>query len=494
MEKVSQNVLDKQVGQNIVFDLTKNPKLKPEASKGANFKDYINTRAINKPNAPKYVPKETVRTQQKPEKTGDATKTESTANTDPKKSIYDEKTKPEDSTKTQKSEDEVKESVQKKSDGSKDEVESGRKPDKSSAASNGEKTDKKDTVDVEDDEVDELSKEAAAVLNVVSLLADAVKDVQEMKPEDMQDLTADIQKAFAPIMPEHLDKLTKDMNLTDDMKKALDMLAQLAADTDEGIEDNLSKLMSEDMAEPLQRLQDFLLNKTDEGSLLSKIVKNMEVLEKPEQPPMDFASELQNLRVDINNQASNMSGQFADQMSRELNIFDKDADINQADSFYNDIKVIGFTDRTATQVKMMNTNMAEQIQNFNRIIDEIRIAFNNNKTSISLKLEPENLGKLNVKINSENGILNASFFVESEKAKQILENQMVTLRQALTDQGITVQDINVQVGQNNEDLTFHKNMMEAKNYSQKLGKVITEEETQGFNPYIKDDDLFNDLI
>ena len=91
--------------------------------------------------------------------------------------------------------------------------------------------------------------------------------------------------------------------------------------------------------------------------------------------------------------------------------------------------------------------------------------------------------------------MSASFFVESDKAKQAIENQMQLLVKSLTDRNINVQDINVQVGQNNEDLNYHKNIMEAINFSKRdsIGKVDMEEFGSVINPYLQED-LFNDLI
>ena len=125
----------------------------------------------------------------------------------------------------------------------------------------------------------------------------------------------------------------------------------------------------------------------------------------------------------------------------------------------------------------------------------MRIAFRDDKTTLNIKLEPETLGKLSIKIHSENGVLSASFFVESDKAKQAIENQMQLLVKSLTDRNINVQDINVQVGQNNEDLNYHKNIMEAINFSKRdsIEKVDMEEFDSIINPYLQED-LFNDLI
>ncbi|RXT15118.1 flagellar hook-length control protein FliK [Ammoniphilus sp. CFH 90114] len=60
-----------------------------------------------------------------------------------------------------------------------------------------------------------------------------------------------------------------------------------------------------------------------------------------------------------------------------------------------------------------------------------------------LQLKPESLGKLDVKIQEQNGQLTARFVVESLTAKQAVEEQLVQLRQNLLSQGISVHNIEV---------------------------------------------------
>ncbi|EJP21460.1 flagellar hook-length control protein FliK [Peptostreptococcaceae bacterium AS15] len=142
------------------------------------------------------------------------------------------------------------------------------------------------------------------------------------------------------------------------------------------------------------------------------------------------------------------------------------------------------------------TLVNEQIQNFAKIVDEMRVAFRGNKTSFYIKLEPESLGKLSVRINSENGVFNASFFVDSQKAKQAIENDIHILRQSLLEQGVNVQEINVQVGQSNQETNYHQNIMEAINFSKKGGVRLSADELvfeEVINPYMVSDEMFNDL-
>ncbi|EFM39840.1 flagellar hook-length control protein [[Eubacterium] yurii subsp. margaretiae ATCC 43715] len=206
---------------------------------------------------------------------------------------------------------------------------------------------------------------------------------------------------------------------------------------------------------------------------------------------IDIAREISLLKEDIRPVVNN-------QVNEELNI-NNDVEIESPvnisidttgmRSFVSNNKISSTTAGRATLVN-------EQIQNFAKIVDEMRVAFRGNKTSFDIKLEPESLGKLSVRINSENGVFNASFFVDSQKAKQAIENDIHILRQSLLEQGVNVQEINVQVGQSNQETNYHQNIMEAINFSKKGGVRLSADELvfeEVINPYMVSDEMFNDL-
>ena len=154
------------------------------------------------------------------------------------------------------------------------------------------------------------------------------------------------------------------------------------------------------------------------------------------------------------------------------------------------------SNKISTHTIGKSTFANEQIQNFAKVVDEMRVAFRGNKTTFDIKLEPESLGKLSVRINSENGVFNASFYVDSQKAKQAIENDLHILRQSLLEQGVNIQEINVQVGQNNQETNYHQNIMEAINFSKKGGVRLSVDELEFdevINPYMVSDEMFNDL-
>ena len=206
---------------------------------------------------------------------------------------------------------------------------------------------------------------------------------------------------------------------------------------------------------------------------------------------IDIAREIDLLKEEIRPVINN-------QANEELNI-NNDVDIESPVNISIDTSVMRnfvLNNKISATTVGRATLVNEQIQNFAKIVDEMRVAFRGNKTSFDIKLEPESLGKLSVRINSENGVFNASFFVDSQKAKQAIENDIHILRQSLLEQGVNVQEINVQVGQSNQETNYHQNIMEAINFSKKGGVRLSVDELvfeEVINPYMLSDEMFNDL-
>ncbi|MFX4261951.1 flagellar hook-length control protein FliK [Pelotomaculum propionicicum] len=70
-------------------------------------------------------------------------------------------------------------------------------------------------------------------------------------------------------------------------------------------------------------------------------------------------------------------------------------------------------------------------------------------TQIQLQLEPENLGKLTIKLSYSNGELNAHFYTGSDHVKEILEGAIGQLRESLGQQELTLNQAFVFVGDEN---------------------------------------------
>ncbi len=81
----------------------------------------------------------------------------------------------------------------------------------------------------------------------------------------------------------------------------------------------------------------------------------------------------------------------------------------------------------------------------NQIIERIRVNIRPEQTQMELQLNPEHLGKVNLSIQSKNGVMTAQFVVQNEISKEAIESQLHTLRETLNQQGIKVEAIEVTV-------------------------------------------------
>lgn len=76
---------------------------------------------------------------------------------------------------------------------------------------------------------------------------------------------------------------------------------------------------------------------------------------------------------------------------------------------------------------------------------KVSIDMGASKYSADIKLKPDYLGNISLKIEIDKGVMIAKFEVQNYQVKQIIESNLVQLRDALQSQGINVQNINVTV-------------------------------------------------
>lgn len=82
-----------------------------------------------------------------------------------------------------------------------------------------------------------------------------------------------------------------------------------------------------------------------------------------------------------------------------------------------------------------------------QIVDQARLIRTNENTEMVIKLNPEHLGELTLKVSvSQNGSVNASFHSENAQVRTAIENSLVQLRQELNNQGLKVDSVEVYAG------------------------------------------------
>ena len=80
-------------------------------------------------------------------------------------------------------------------------------------------------------------------------------------------------------------------------------------------------------------------------------------------------------------------------------------------------------------------------------MDQARLIRTNENTEMVIKLNPDHLGDLTLKVSvSQNGSVNASFHSDNAQVRTVIENSLVQLRQELNNQGIKVDSVEVYAG------------------------------------------------
>lgn len=89
-----------------------------------------------------------------------------------------------------------------------------------------------------------------------------------------------------------------------------------------------------------------------------------------------------------------------------------------------------------------------------QIVEQINANVTTDTTTLEMQLNPHNLGKVNLSISSEGGVVSAKFIVENQTAKEAIESQLEMLKEKFELQGIRVNEVEVSIS----DYDLSRNM------------------------------------
>lgn len=138
-------------------------------------------------------------------------------------------------------------------------------------------------------------------------------------------------------------------------------------------------------------------------------------------------------------QNAGSTGQNTQQEQPDINLF---AGI-KANTVNNQVAAVKQTANTPTTVKPSEV--------LNQVIETAKVVVGQDKSEMVIHLKPDHLGKLELKVVTEQGIVAAKFIAESQQVKEVIETNMQLLKESLQKQGLAIDGVSVQVGQDSRN-------------------------------------------
>lgn len=120
--------------------------------------------------------------------------------------------------------------------------------------------------------------------------------------------------------------------------------------------------------------------------------------------------------------------------------------------------------------KTARTPVLDKAEVLSQIVKKAELLVGKTNSEMIMKLEPENLGKVTLKIAVERGNVTATFQAENQQVKALIESNSNSLRDMLQEKGINITAINVSVNQQSGENPNWKNQNQGQNFNQGLGK------------------------
>lgn len=106
-----------------------------------------------------------------------------------------------------------------------------------------------------------------------------------------------------------------------------------------------------------------------------------------------------------------------------------------------------------------------------QIVEYSRVSIDNSATTMEMQLNPENLGKLYLEITAKDGVVSAHITAQNEAVKEVLESQIVELRQNMNQAGIKVEAVEVAVGSHEFEKNLEQNAKQEEKQAEEQEKA-----------------------
>ena len=185
-------------------------------------------------------------------------------------------------------------------------------------------------------------------------------------------------------------------------------------------EDDLKLIFDQLQEEPMQE-ETILLKNTDEGT---DVDGTQEVTSFTEVTETEHVSDKQNMTQ------SHSEDNAMTQQNMQGNQFVQNA--NNA-----------FVSEAVNELSGAQEVSPQEI--YDQISEYMRSNVNGDVSEVEMQLNPENLGRLQIRLSAKDGVVSAQFVTQNEVVKGVLETQLIQLKEQFEQQGVKVDAVEVTV-------------------------------------------------
>lgn len=291
--------------------------------------------------------------------------------------------------------------------------------------------------------------------------------------EDMKQLLLDMNGAVPMDLLTNEDLNANLQEITQAIDEALNQIAELGVDVTKLPED----ISFEDLMVNIQEeisLEDNTISEEQKG-VLPDVKAEVEDFSVAEEPVVIVEDNRKDSSESSNKEFNNQQ----ETSTTTSDIVEKDDVITQTSKketpkFENQIlqniqnSLEGITDIDA--VAQEGTVSPAQV--LDQIVEQVKVQMNQDNTSLQMQLYPEHLGKIQINVVSKDGVMTASIVAENEAAKQAIEGGLASLKEAMENQNIKVEAIEVMVSTTGFEQSNEKNEYSEDSPKSKSNKKI----------------------
>lgn len=246
-----------------------------------------------------------------------------------------------------------------------------------------------------------------------------------------------------------------DPKLAEQVKSKLDLLIKNAKVESNAVETEISRVIAAMRAQAHAKIANSQndAKKLLDDAMATDILASGQSIVEDTSKTKEVKVE-KNTRLDTNNSASDHSEERMVVKSGNLTAQSETLDMQmEQQNFVNGNGQVNFVNSPETVEKTVFT-MQQPIKStevISQVVEHAKVIVGQDKAEMVIHLKPDHLGKLELKVVTEQGIVAAKFIAESQQVKEVIETNMQLLKEALQKQGIAIDGVSVQVGHDSKN-------------------------------------------